>query len=278
MTEHAALAAAVERLLQPLADLLVRNGVPHAAFAELAKQAYVEAARRRLRSAGARPTMAAIAVATGLTRKDVSRLEKDPPPDAHETAARYQRAARVITGWIRDPRFATPAGEPRPLATDGEPDSFADLVRAFSGDIPPSTMLLELERCDAVERTPDGRLRLTVRAYLPRQGEAEKLQILGTDVAGLISTIAHNLDVPPAGAWLQRKVFYDNLPAHALDGLQRLATQEGQRLLERLDRYLAEHDLDAHPDPAATGGHRAGVGLYYFEEPSPDGPRPESRP
>lgn len=274
MSEHEALAEAVDRLLAPLAELLLRNGVPHAAFSEIAKRAYVCAAERRMQADGLRPTLSSIAIATGLTRKDVSRIKNLAPADAQETAARYQRAARVITGWIRDDRFGDGQGEPRPLSLDQGPNSFADLVRGFSGDIPPTAMLRELERIQAVERLPDERVRLTVRAYLPREGEAEKLQILGADVAGLISTIAHNLDAEKAKAWLQRKVFYDNLPEHALPAIRRMAQLEGQRLLELLDRVMAEHDLDVHPDASAQGGRRAGVGIFYFEEPSSEESRP----
>ena len=39
MSDPDALVEALHRLLEPLAEILIRNGVPHAAFAEVAKQA-----------------------------------------------------------------------------------------------------------------------------------------------------------------------------------------------------------------------------------------------
>jgi hypothetical protein len=267
MNEHDdALTPAIERLLEPLVQLMMRNGLAHGAFSEIAKRVYVRVAREEGRIAGRKQTISRMSILTGLTRKDVARLSK-PAEDMHpHDSAGYNRAARVITGWIRDERFTDEQGEPRPLEIDGDGDDFSELVRAFSGDMPPRAVLDELERVGAVERDGDGRVTLEVRAYLPRSGEAEKLGILGADVAGLISTIRHNLDDQDQDPYFQRKVFYDNLPQDCLSELKDLTAKHGQELLERLDRWMAEHDLDANPQPGATGGGRAGIGVYYFQE------------
>lgn len=287
MSASRALSAALERLLQPLVQLMIRNGVAHGAFSEIAKRVYVRVAAAEARISGRKQTVSRMAILTGLTRKEVSRLLKLPAEASEAMADRYNRAARVITGWIRDERFLDESGNPRPLTLDGVGDTFATLVKSFSGDVPPRAILDELERVGAVRRQADGRLSLEVRGYLPRDGEAEKLQILGTDVAGLISTIRHNLDVgvradavsdaaadddseseaqERAGAFFQRKVFYDNLSVDCLPRLRSLSAEKAQALLELLDRWMAEHDMDGKPDPDGRGGRRAGIGIYYFEE------------
>ena len=266
MSDPQALSAAVERLLEPLVQLLIRNGVAHGAFSEIAKKVYVDVAAEEERIAGRKQTVSRMSILTGLTRKEVSRLLKLPTTSDAEPAARYNRAARVITGWIRDEQFQDEAGEPRPLRLDGEEPSFATLVKSYSGDVPPRAMLDELERVGAVRRSEDGVLTLEVRGYLPRSGEGQKLQILGSDVAGLISTIRHNLDAAPTEAFYQRKVFYDNLRRDCLPALRQLAAKHGQALLERLDAWMSEHDMDGDPQEAELGGKRAGIGVYYFEE------------
>ena len=261
-----ALTPALELLLEPLVQLMIRNGIAHGAFAEIAKRVYVQVAQDEGRIAGRKQSISRMSIMTGLTRKEVARLLR-PAEDMHpHESASYNRAARVLTGWIRDERFTGADGEPRSLEIDGEGDDFSTLVRVFSGDMPPRAVLDELERVGAVERNGDGTVSLRTRAYLPRKGEAEKLGILGADVAGLISTIRHNLDEPDEDALFQRKVFYDNLTPESLPELKRLTAQHGQELLELLDRYMAEHDLDANPTPDATGGKRAGIGVYYFQE------------
>jgi len=286
MSEAQSLSSALERLLQPLVQLMIRNGIAHGGFAEIAKRVYVRVAADEERIAGRKQTVSRMSILTGLTRKEVARLLKLPAEPSEDTAARYNRAARVITGWIRDDRFTDGEGNPLALSLEGEGRSFAALVKAFSGDVPPRAILDELERVGAVMRNAKGLVQLKVRGYLPQAGEAEKLQILGSDVAGLISTIRHNLDLQrredaaaggaalPAEAsdktreapFFQRKVFYDNLRGDALGALRQLTAEQGQQLLEMLDGWMAQHDLDEYPDPKAEGGHRAGIGIYYFEE------------
>ena len=91
-------------------------------------------------------------------------------------------------------------------------------------------------------------------------------------LAGLVSTIRRNLDTEPDEAWYQRKVFADNLSVPALPRLRALTAEKGQALLEQLAAWMAEHDLDEHPELEGPGGGRAGIGIYYFEEESEETP------
>jgi len=259
-----ALASTVVRVLRPLVRILLRNGVPYGAFAELARWVYVDVARRDFALPGRKQTKTRISVLTGLTRKEVHRLLEQPAVEDSGALERYHRAARVIGGWLRDARFRAPDGAPRPLPVEGE-GSFAELVRAYSGDMTPRALLDELERVGAVERDAEGRVVLRTRGYVPAE-EADRLAILGVDVADLIATIDHNLQArEPEARRFQRKVMYDNLPAEALPELQRLAREKGQALLEELNAWLAERDRDVNPAVTGTGRKRAGVGVYYFE-------------
>ena len=271
MDDTAALAQALDRLLEPLVEVLLRGGMPHKAFAELAKRVYVRVAEREGGVDGRKQTTSRIAVLTGLTRKEVGQLRKLPAPQPTETAQRYNRASRVVAGWLRDERFLAD-GEPAVLPLEGEGVSFATLVREFSGDVPTRAMLDELLRTNTVALEGE-QVTLLERGYLPRRGEADKLQILGTDVAGLIATIRRNLDTETDDeAWYQRKVFADNLAVPALPALRALTAEKGQALLEQLAAWMAEHDLDEHPDLDGPGGGRAGIGIYYFEDVSEETP------
>jgi hypothetical protein len=104
---------------------------------------------------------------------------------------------------------------------------------------------------------------------VPGSSDEVKIHILGTDVGYLISTIDHNLQLEPESnqqTYFQRKVLYDNLPAEVLPEFRALSTESSQKLLERLDAWLAERDRDNNPEIEGTGRHIAGVGIYYFEE------------
>jgi hypothetical protein len=268
MPEHLAstLSAALHRLLRPVVRICLRNGLPHGAFAEVAKRVFVEVATEEFGLPGRKQSVSRVSVLTGLTRKEVSRIQGLPPPDDSGAAERHHRAARVVSGWVRDPEFAEPGGWPAHLRLEGEHGSFAALVKRYSGDVPVRATLDELVRVGAAERLDDGKLRLLRAAYLPTSGEADKLPFLGTDAADFIGTIDHNLRSMPHDARLQRKVMYDNLPQEATVELRPLAARKAQALLEELDRWLAAHDRDANPAVAGTGRMRAGIGVYYFEE------------
>lgn len=256
---------AVLRLLRPLARILLRNGVPFGEFADLAKSAFIEVAERDFAIPGRKQTTSRISVLTGLTRKDVARLRDQLHSGEAAVAEReYNRAARVITGWVRDPQFQGEGGEPLPvLPIEGTP-GFGDLVHRHSGDMPVRAVLDELERVGAVAREGDA-VRLLSRGYVPQTGEAEKLHILGQDTALLVETIDHNLraDGDPR---FQRKVAYNNLPAEVLPELRALTAQQGQRLLEEADRLLSRHDRDVNPAAGGSGRKHAGLGIYYFEQ------------
>lgn len=263
-----ALSRAVLKLLRPLARLLLRNGVPYAAFADLAKQAYVDIAMKEFGLPGKKNTVSRAATITGLSRKEVKRVMDYQEEFDNDRLVRYHRAARVVYGWVHDKAYADQFGQAAELPFEGENTSFSSLVKAYSGDVPPRAILDELSQVGVVERTENGSLRLLARAYIPQTGDAEKLELLGRDVAGLIRTMDHNIhgvDKPV----FQRKIFYDNLPEEALPKLQMFVAEHGQLFLEMMDQWLACHDRDVNPKIKGTGRKAAGVGVYYFEEELP---------
>jgi len=261
------LSRAVQRLLRPLVRILLRNGVSYGTFADLAKWVYVDLATREFGIAGRKQSTSRVAVLTGLTRKEVHRLRQPPMPGDREIAERYNRAARVIAGWRREREFLDAEGHPAALPMSGEAGSFTSLVKRFSGDMPVRTVLDELRRVGAITELDDGRVELVTRAYIPKTSETDKLHILGTDVAYLITTIDHNLRSDSTEPFFQRKVAYDNLPDQVLPEFRKLSSGKAQPLLEELDRWLAQHDRDTAPDIEGTGRNWAGVGIYYFEAP-----------
>lgn len=264
------------RLLRPLVRLLLRHGVPFSAFEMLAKRVYVEAAQQDFALPGRKPTVSRVSILSGLTRKDVTRLlaapEAAPSGLGGEPATRLNRAVRVLGGWARDADFLDADGAPRALEPDGD-RGFAALVRRHSGDMPARAVLDELLRVGAVRKRADGRVEAVHAGYVPQASAVDKLHMLGTDTADLITTIEHNLEHGATDPRFQRKVMYDRLDPALLPAFRALGAQHAQALLEQLDRWLAEHTAGPLAPPAcATSGlpvpgqARAGLGIYYFED------------
>ena len=263
---HQALLKAVVKLLRPLVRILLRHGVPYGAFTDLAKRAYVDVAYKEFGVSGKKQTNSRVATITGLSRKEIQRLLAMSEVDDSDMVVRYNRAARVVYGWVHDEAYTDSRGDVAVLPLEGQAPSFASLVKAHSGDVPPRAILDELLRVGVAAMEGDERVRLLSRAYIPRTGEAEKLVLLGRDVAGLISTMDRNIHGVDAKPLFQRKVFYDNLPEEALVELQSSIGNKCQPLLEEFDQWMAARDRDVNPAVTGTGKRAAGIGIYYFEE------------
>jgi hypothetical protein len=276
-----ALEAAVANVLRALFRLLLRHSMSYDAFDELARRAYVEVAMKDFAIDGKKSTISRASILSGLTRKEVRRLLSLPGHgSAGNGGERYNRAARVLTGWVRDPDFLDAAGEPRTLPMDS-PTGFAALVRRHSGDMPARAVLDELHRVGAVQWLDDQHVQLHTRAYVPVGSASDKLDILGQDVAALIATIDHNIQHGAGDPRFQRKVMYDAISRSDLPAFRKLSATQAQSLLERLDRWLQVRDkVDAARNEeasAATPRSRVGLGIYYFEEPTAPSTQGETR-
>jgi hypothetical protein len=261
------LAAAVARILRPLVRILLKNGISYRTFADIARSQFVEIAQKELGIEGRKQSVSRIALITGLTRKEVSRLLEFSVPSDRRKSDRYHRASRVIAGWKRDKDFLNSRGKPDILPISGPGKTFQQIVARYSGDIPHRAVLDELLRAEVVVCPDENRVKLIKPAYLPRGDEAMKLHILGVDTSYLIETIGHNLQRGESEAFFQRKVLYDNLPDEVLPRLRRLSSRSAQALLEKLDTWLSSHDRDVNPQVKGRGRNTAGVGIYYFQGP-----------
>ncbi len=261
---------AVMRLLKPLVRILLRNGISFGQFAELAKRAYVDVASDEFTIPGKPQTTSRVSTITGLTRKDVQRLKKEPLEHDAKASAKYSRAARVISAWISEPAYLDQQGQPKRLSLEGIEPSFTALVKDASGDITARTILDELMHIGAVKQLDDGGLELLVRAYVPMGDDAEKIAILGTDVSDLIGTIDHNLSSQPGETYFQRKVCYDNLPQEVMDELRASIVAKAQAALESMNEDMARHDRDRNSKQQGSGRVRAGLGIFYFQDENKD--------
>ena len=259
-----ALHSAVMRMLRPLVRILLNHGVPFNTFAEIARWVYVEVADKEFGIEGRKQSDSRISVITGLTRKDVARIKKVEKPEDRASALSYNRAARVVSAWVREYPMEGTATGVASLPIDGR-RSLTELIHRYSGDMPVRSVVDELLRVGAIRLRDSGEAELLHRHYLPPQGERRKLVYLGDDVADLIATIGHNLEAKPSEAMFQRKVFYDNIPAEHLASVRAVARKRGEAAIDDLVRDMAAHDRDANPKADGTGRFRAMVGIYYHE-------------
>lgn len=258
------LTAAILRLMYPLVRILLRNGVAYGTLAELVRKVYVDVAFREFAPAGKKQTVSRVSALTGLTRKEVKRLLESDGANDSSSQARYNRAVRVIGGWMHDRRFLDTQGKPADLEIEGERKSFARLVKDYSGDIPTMAMLSMLEEAGSI-KVVKGRVRLVRHAFVPGSDSVDKIRILGTDVYELITTIDHNLIAEPEDLLFQRKVSYDSIDPDALPKLKKLTFSKAQALLEQLDKQYSSNELESG---SKAKGKYISLGIYYYEDDS----------
>jgi hypothetical protein len=268
-SEPATLSRAVERMLSALFRVLLRHGMSYTAFEGIARRVYVDVTLREFTIPGKKPSISRASILSGLTRKEVQRLvaqsSADTPPA--QSSGRENRAVRVLTAWTRDADFLNPDGQPRVLDPGDGATGFAALVRRYSGDMPVRAVLDELLRVGAVHRLADGGLQLAQRAFVPR-GAADKIDMLGTEVADLVRTIDHNIAHGDADPRFQRRVMYHDVPQHLIVEFRKISATHAMALLVKLDRWLAAKTAAAEVAPQNTTEPlvRLGMGIHYFEE------------
>jgi len=255
------LSRAILTLLRPLVRILIRNGIAYGSFAELAKKIYVDVAFEDFAPEGKKQTISRVSALTGLTRKETRRLHELDDADAGSSEQRYNRAVRVISGWVNDVRFQNNAGEPAVLEIEGGDNTFAELVKEYSGDMTTQSMLAVLTTAGSVEKQ-DGQVRLVRKAYLPGNDPTEKLTILGKDSAELIATIDHNLTAARDQLNFQRKVSSYRIRPDAVDAFKAMAASKSQLLLEEFDTWLTENEVG---DDESDTGRYVSVGIYYYD-------------
>jgi hypothetical protein len=264
-TVNSALARAFLRIFRPLARILIRNGISYPAMSDWAKKVYVDVAFEEFAEPGKKQTISRVSALTGLFRREVKRLHELDLEEDLPAGDRYNRAVRVISGWLNDTEFQTPTGKPASLTFEGETRSFTALARAYSGDIPARAMLTVLESADCIEETDSGKLRLIRHMYIPAGDSADKLHILGVDVAELVGTIDHNIKADPAERFFQRKVSNTRLDPAAVEAFRKFSRDKSQALLEELDAWLSDHEIN-EPDSGEAGQY-VSLGIYYSQGP-----------
>lgn len=261
-----ALVIASYRIQRSLAKFAIRLGLSSGTMSELVRRAFIDAAEELLVERGEKVQATKIGAMTGLYRKEIVRLREMEVPGAASQEDKYNRSARVVTGWMRDSDFLDEKGEPAVLDLRG-PTGFSELVKRYSGDMAMTALREELSRLGIIETTEAGQLRLVSQGYVSTD-TVEGIHILGVDTADLIETIQHNLLVDGAGTRFQRKVSYVGIPSQFVDEFREYAASSSQELLEDLDRWLAERDVAQVEEGASLT--RLGVGVYHIEGPAGD--------
>ena len=275
----ATLIAAFKPLMRPLVRILVRNGVSFGEFSELLKTVFVESAQDVLQLADSKQSVSRIAITTGLTRLEVSRLLTQTDEDAEALAGRLSRVGRLLTGWHQDSDFTGPYGIPYEVQFDGAPGrrSFFELARRYTGDVPAEEMLDELKRIGAVLDLGNGYYRVLIRAYIPSAADPAKFHAMSVAFTDLAKTLDQNLRPDEDHKLFERRVWAPNgISQSAAMDFDGYIKERGQQFLETIDDWLSSRESEAIKNDVQPR-IKVGLGVYMFVRPAEEASeQPES--
>jgi hypothetical protein len=184
--------SALERVLDPLLELLFDAGVTVQEFNRIARNRAVRIATQRVIKESGRESKSRVAIMTGLPRSEVARISgsSDSVP---KTKPDQHPARRVLAAWHDDPRFLAPNGDPAVLPIFGKRRSFERLVERYGASIPVRAMLDELIQLDAVERLEDQKVRAKSRVPIMTGLTDRSITAVGERGRDLLETLAHNV-------------------------------------------------------------------------------------
>lgn len=254
---------AIEKIVKPLALLMVGRGVPHNLVSESLKTALVAVAVDKY---GEGTSDSRVSLMTGVHRKDVRRLRSEP----HNLldVSKISIPAQVIGKWLGTPAACDPSGRPKPLfrktKTKREP-SFEDLVRTVSVDVRPRSVLDELISRQVVSLDDDDRVTLHPERLVENQTEETATDFLAMNIHDHFTVAVNNcLNESPKG--LERCVFYHGLSPEAA---QQLARRSETLAMEMLMSINSE----AQKLIAQKKNHgecRINLGVYFHQQPIED--------
>lgn len=255
---------AVALCMRPLARMLLGAGIGYAQFAEVAKRAFIEQAFGEPDAKGRTTNVSRVAVRTGLSRKEVSRVRRllETPVRSDDMTVQIGRPARALQLWHSEPAFLDENGLPIDLPFDGGEKTFSGLVKLVGGDVPAGAVRAELLAAGGVVELENGKLRVQKRFFVPSALDEDLIVGFSFIVAPLLETLSHNLENPSA-AFIQRVAYSDYLPQGASAEFRNVSHTQAEGLINSIDEWIsAREELSGAPGNLPR---RVGVGVFYFE-------------
>ena len=259
-------------LLLPVVRFVLRHGVTVSEFAELSKDAYVHVARGEYGIEGRPTNNARVALLTGLSRREVSKV-RDRLLEGGSLAEDNQgnRISQILTGWHVDPEFTDENGQPKVLPAIGPTGSLPSLLKRYSGDLPHGAIRKEMQQRALIEEQSDGSFRVLKRDYVYSDLDPEMVNRMGVALHDHAATLEHNLNEGRLAA-PRFEAIADNacIKPSTYKAFHKLVEERGLSFLEEMDGWLSENDIETTTD-SNERTVRLGVGVYLIYDQSEQG-------
>ncbi len=270
-----ALAAAFERLLAPLAQLMVARGMPYAQLDEMLRLAIVRAAHAAHPGLPEHRRASRVSASTGLHRREVQRLLQvaaSPLPLKPPRSPALEVFAHWLTSVDYQEAKGRRKGEPLALPRAGNAPSFQSLAQEVTRDVHPRALLEELLRLKLVhlDEVQDV-VTLTERlGYTPKQDQAALMRYLGLNVGDHLQATVNNVLGRKPGHF-EQSLAADGLSGESLAQVRQALRAQWQRMAQEMVPMvegLIQADEQRTDDKARF---RLRVGIYGYDTGLADG-------
>jgi hypothetical protein len=262
-----AVSAAVEEVLEPLAQLAMGMQIGASDFIRLIEQAFIHAVERDAALAGRpRPGASAVAARSGLTRQRVSQLRSMGSSENSAGSVRQPQTLRILSAWKSDPKFSDRFGSPKILPVRG-PVSFNALVKRHGSGLRARSILKELDRIKAVRLTKEGDVEMLHPPDVDAAREEQAIRDLGEFGREFLETLTHNVLNPETPRY-HRRVAGLHVKDQEVPRLVRDAGSQARVWALALQDAIADSSVTVKPGPHAQKATRLTGHFFMSERPS----------
>lgn len=261
--EQQAVLGALNSLFAPLSQLCIAKGIRIQAVEDQLRGAFIQAARGTQSEPSSNRLASRISATTGLTRREVTRLERLPD---REPEPQRSPVSELFTRWLSDQTMQDAQNKPLSLPRQGPAPSFESLARSVTRDLHPRTLLSELCRLQlATHDVATDTVRLLREAFVPEGDWNRMLAFLGDNVGDHLRAAVANV-LHGGNQQLEQAIFSDELSVESAALARELMSCQWRTLLSQvapaLEEMMATDRALGRPQV-----HSLRIGLFTWSQP-----------
>ncbi len=258
--EQQALLAVLEQLLNPLAELSLAKGIPIQVVEEVFRRAYVQTATKACEGSNSSRLTSRISTMTGLTRREVARLQSAVAPAKPETRS---ISTDVLTYWASQSEYVNKNGLPICLPRTGESPSFEALAASVTKDVHPKSILAEMLRLGLVTHNEANDTVSVVEAiFVPKNDWPQMVGFIGANVGDHLKASVDNV-LRDGSKHFEQSLLADELSVESLEAAKTMITDQWRSLLTELGPQL-QALMDQDKVLGRKQNQQLRIGLYSY--------------
>lgn len=258
--EQSALLAVLQQLLCPLAELCLAKGISIQAAEEVLRRAYIQAAVDACADQGSARLTSRISTMTGLTRREVARLQSDDIPVQPQIRT---VATDVLTYWASQSDYVNKKGLPIRLPRTGESPSFEALAASVTKDVHPKSILADMVRLGLVTHNERSDTVSVVHdIFVPNSDWPRMVGFMGVNVGDHLQASVENV-LHGGNRHFEQSLLADELSEESLNTAKAMITGQWRDLMTQMGPQL-QSLMDQDKALGRERTQQLRIGLYSY--------------